>query len=114
MKNVKQLLIGAVLAVTFVACSAEQQNNLGRDVLNLSNTKHYIIVYSLNGTEIFRGEVRGKVTRAEAEQGGGAGGEYVYWFDPTNGKYWQTNMPYIVTTDEARTGILTTPVRRQP
>jgi hypothetical protein len=108
MKQLQQLVIGGALAAVFVACSAEQQNNLGRDVLNLSNTKHYITIYSLNGTEVFRGEVRGKVTRAEPESGAaGSGGEYVYWFDPNNGKYWQTNMPYIVTTDENRTGIRT-------
>ncbi|NJK46297.1 MAG: hypothetical protein HC933_20470 [Pleurocapsa sp. SU_196_0] len=108
--KLRNWLIGGALAFGLMACSAEQQNNLGRDVLNLSNTKHYIVVYSINGTEIFRGEVRGKVTRAES--GSSPGGEYVYWFDPANGKYWQTNMPYIVTTDENRNGLLTTPTRR--
>jgi hypothetical protein len=110
--NVRNWLIGGALALTLAACSAEQQNNLGRDVLNLSNTKHYIIVYSLSGSEIFRGEVRGKVTRAEKGADGGAGGEYVYWFDPASGKYWQTNMPYLVTTDENRAGILTSPIKK--
>ena len=110
--NVKNLILGGVLALGFMACSAEQQNNLGRDVLNLSNTKHYIVIYSLNGTEIFRGEVRGKVTRAEKNTDGSGGGEYVYWFDPANGKYWQTDMPYIVTTDENRAGVLSNPVKR--
>ena len=99
----KVLLAGAIL-VAFTACSAEQQNQIRRDVLNLANQRHYITVYSLNGTEKMRGDVDGKVTRAESGQGNGAGGEYIYWFD-TSGKYYQTNMPYIVTTDANRTGI---------
>jgi hypothetical protein len=100
----KKLLLPAALLVAITACSAEQQNQIRRDVLNLANQRHYITVYSLNGTQVMRGDVDGKVTRAESGQGQGSGGEYVYWFDPS-GKYFQTNMPYIVTTDPQRTGI---------
>ncbi len=102
--NLKLLLIPAALAVVLAGCSAEQQNQIRRDVLNLANQRHYITVYSLEGKEVMRGDVDGKVTRAESGQGNGAGGEYIYWFDP-GGKYYQTNMPYIVTTDANRTGI---------
>jgi hypothetical protein len=108
----KKLLLPLALLGTLAACSAEQQNQIRRDVLNLANQRHYIIVYNLQGGEVMRSEVDGKITRAESGQGGGAGGEYVYWFDPS-GKYFQTNMQYIVTTDANRTGILTSPVRRQ-
>jgi hypothetical protein len=103
-KFMKKLLLPAALLVAITACSAEQQNQIRRDVLNLANQRHYITVYSLNGTQVMRGDVDGKVTRAESGQGQGTGGEYVYWFDPS-GKYYQTNMPYIVTTDPNRTGI---------
>ena len=100
----KLLLLPAALVAVFAACSAEQQNQSRRDVLNLANQRHYITVYSIDGQETMRGDVDGKVTRAESGQGQGTGGEYIYWFDPS-GKYFQTNMPYIVTTDPNRTGI---------
>ena len=100
----KLLLLPAVLVAVLAACSAEQQNQIRRDVLNLANQRHYITVYSIDGQETMRGDVDGKVTRAESGQGQGTGGEYIYWFDPS-GKYYQTNMPYIVTTDANRTGI---------
>ncbi|MEY4529340.1 MAG: hypothetical protein RLZZ156_61 [Deinococcota bacterium] len=100
----KLLLLPVALVAVFAACSAEQQNQIRRDVLNLANQRHYITVYSIDGQETMRGDVDGKVTRAESGQGQGTGGEYIYWFDPS-GKYFQTNMPYIVTTDPNRTGI---------
>ena len=109
LRTIRLAALLAVVAVAGVACSAEQQNQLRRDVLNLANAPHYIVVYALDGREIFRGELNGKVTRAEAN-GAGTGGEYIYWFD-RNGRYWQTNMPYLVTTDPNRTGILTQPVK---
>jgi hypothetical protein len=102
--DAKLLLLPAALVIGFTACSAEQQNQIRRDVLNLANQRHFITIYSLDGTEAMRGDVDGKVTRAESGQGQGTGGEYVYWFDPS-GKYYQTNMQYIVTTDPNRTGI---------
>ncbi len=102
--DAKLLALPVVAILAFTACSAEQQNQIRRDVLNLANQRHYITVYSLDGTETMRGDVDGKVTRAESGQGQGTGGEYVYWFDG-GGKYFQTNMPYIVTTDPNRSGI---------
>ena len=102
--DAKILLLPALLVAVLAACSAEQQNQIRRDVLNLANQRHYITVYSLDGKETMRGDVDGKVTRAESGQGQGTGGEYVYWFD-AGGKYYQTNMQYIVTTDPNRTGI---------
>jgi hypothetical protein len=109
MKNLKFMALAIVAALVFTACSAEQQNTFRRDVLNLANAKHYIVLYGVNGSELFRGELNGKVTRAE-KGADGNGGEYVYWFD-TAGKYWQTNLPYLVTTDSNRTGVLTSPVK---
>lgn len=112
MKELKYLALGLVTALVFTACSAEQQNTFRRDVLNLANAKHYIILYGVNGSELFRGELNGKVTRSDkGDDGSGQGGNYVYWFDPS-GKYWQTNLPYLVTTDNNRTGVLTSPVKR--
>jgi hypothetical protein len=109
MKALKYWGLAIVAAIVFTACSAEQQNTFRRDVLNLANARHYIVLYGVNGSEVFRGELNGKVTRAE--KGESNGGEYVYWFD-TAGKYWQTNLPYLVTTDDKRSGILTSPVKR--
>jgi hypothetical protein len=109
-RNAKWAVVLVAMTLTFASCRAEQQNQIRRQVLDLANVKQYIVVYSLSGSEMFRGEVDGKVTRAESETPG-TGGEYVYWFDAT-GKYWQTSMPYIVTTDNNRTGILSTPVKR--
>ena len=110
MKHLKYWGLAIVAAIVFTACSAEQQNTFRRDVLNLANARHYIVLYGVNSSELFRGELNGKVTRAE-KGADGNGGEYVYWFD-TAGKYWQTNLPYLVTTDNNRTGVLTTPVKR--
>ncbi len=103
-----QLVALAALGAGFVACRSETQNRFRRDVLDLANTRQYIILYSLDGRELFRGEVSGKVTRAEADESGAKGGEYVYWFDP-QGRYYQTTLPYITTTDATRTGVLTRP-----
>lgn len=110
MKHLKYWGLAIATAIVFTACSAEQQNTFRRDVLNLANARHYIVLYGVNGSELFRGELNGKVTRAE-KGADGNGGEYVYWFD-TAGKYWQTNLPYLVTTDDKRTGILTSPLKR--
>ena len=110
MKALKYWGLAIVATIVFTACSAEQQNTFRRDVLNLANARHYIVLYGVNGSELFRGELNGKVTRAEKGDGGN-GGEYVYWFD-TAGKYWQTNLPYLVTTDDKRSGVLTSPVKR--
>ncbi len=110
MKALKYWGLAIGMAIVFTACSAEQQNTFRRDVLNLANARHYIVLYGVNGSELFRGELNGKVTRAE-KGADGNGGEYVYWFD-TAGKYWQTNLPYLVTTDDKRTGVLTSPIKR--
>jgi hypothetical protein len=110
-RNAKWAVLLVAMTLTFASCRAEQQNQIRRQVLDLANVKQYIVLYSLSGAELFRGDVDGKVTRAEGGQGDGAGGEYVYWFDST-GKYWQTSLPYVVTTDNNRTGILSTPVKR--
>ena len=110
MKSLKWLGVGALLLVALASCRAEQQNQFRRQVLDLANVRQYIILYSLNGTEVFRGEVDGKVTRAESDSPG-IGGEYVYWFDPS-GKYFQTSMPYVLTTDANRTGVLTSPIKK--
>ena len=105
------LAMAVVAAVTFTSCRAETQNKFRRQVLDLANTTQYITVYSLSGQEIFRGDVDGKVTRADETSGNttsaGSGG-YVYWFDK-GGRYYQSNMQYIVTTDSKRTGLESTP-----
>lgn len=99
--------LAAFVAIVATACSAEQQNQFRRDTLNIANLPFYITVYSLDGKEVYRGE-GGKVTRASGSEGTGGGGEYVYWFDK-NGRYFQTNMGYIATTDANRTGVTTKP-----
>jgi hypothetical protein len=103
----KYAALAAFIAITATACSAEQQNQFRRDTLNIANLPFYITVYSIDGREIYRGE-GGKVTRASSGEGTGAGGEYVYWFDKS-GRYFQTNMGYIATTDANRGGITSKP-----
>ncbi|HEX2863076.1 MAG TPA: hypothetical protein VHN99_00800 [Deinococcales bacterium] len=105
------LAVAAVAAVTLTGCRAETQNKFRRQVLDLANTTQYITVFSLSGQEIFRGTVDGKVTRADdtsAGQTSPGNGDYVYWFDK-GGRYYQSNMQYIVTTDANRTGLESTP-----
>ncbi len=103
----KYAALAAFIAITATACSAEQQNQFRRDTLNIANVPWYITVFSIDGKEIYRGE-GGKVTRASGGEGTGPGGEYVYWFDKS-GRYFQTNMGYIATTDANRAGITAKP-----
>ena len=109
--NIGLLAMAAVAAVTFTSCRAETQNKFRRQVLDLANTTQYITVFSLSGQELFRGDVDGKVTRADDTSGNTkstSGGDYVYWFDK-GGRYYQSNMQYIVTTDSNRTGLESAP-----
>lgn len=97
----------ALGGIALSACRAETQNQFRRQVLDVANQRWYITLYSLDGAEVFRGEVDGKVTRAESDSPG-TGGEYIYWFDP-RGRYFQSSLPYLTTTDPQRTGQLTSP-----
>lgn len=106
-QKVATAVLLALGPVALGACRAETQNQFRRQVLDVANQRWYITLYSLDGQEVFRGEVDGKVTRAESDSAG-TGGEYVYWFDP-RGRYFQTSLPYLATTDPQRTGQLTTP-----
>jgi hypothetical protein len=110
-RNSKWAVLLVAMTLTFASCRAEQQNQIRRQIIDYANVKQYIILYSLQGAELFRGEVDGKVTRAPGGQGDGPGGEYIYWYD-MSGKQWQSSLPYVVTTDNNRTGILSTPVKR--
>jgi hypothetical protein len=112
MKQLKYWALAIAAAILFTACNAEEQNKFRRDLLGLANARWYIVLYGVNGNEVFRGELNGKVTRADkGDDGSGHGGDYIYWFDPS-GKAWQSDLPYVVTTDNNRTGVLTSPVKR--
>ena len=88
----------AILVLLLAGCRNETQNRIRRSIQDFTNARMYITLYSLDGTEIFRGEVDGKVTRAAAasESGNQAAGAYIYWYDE-RGRYHQTDLPYLVT-----------------
>ncbi len=96
------VLISLALVLLLAGCRNETQNRIRRDLQDYTGSRTYITVYSVNGTPIFSGIVDGQVTRSVSDVNGGAATElssYVYWFDP-DGKYYQTDMPYLLTSRE--------------
>ena len=95
----------AVVAATFVllgsltSCRNETQNRLRRSIQDFTNTRMYVTVYAYGGEVVFEGIVDGKITRSSSTNDGGEAstGSYVYWYDP-EGRYHQTDLPYLVTT----------------
>jgi hypothetical protein len=98
--TVTALAVASVLALS--SCRSEFQNQVRRQVQDFAGATQYITVYSNNGQAVFNGDVDGKVTRAEKGEGG-EGGEYIYWYNKKN-QYYQSNMPYVVTSDTTREG----------
>ena len=102
-----RILLVLLLALVFLAgCRNETQNRIRRDLQDYTGGRTYITVYSVNGTPIFSGIVDGQVTRSVSDVNGGAATElssYVYWFDP-NGEYYQTDMPYMLTSSAPEEG----------
>lgn len=89
----------AVTAMLLLAgCRNETQNRIRRSIQDFTNARMYITLYSLDGAEIFNGQVDGKVTRsaASSESGNTASGSYIYWYDE-RGRYHQSDLPYLVT-----------------
>lgn len=90
-----------ILGMTvLVSCRNETQNQIRRSIQDFTATKMYITLYSLDGSVVFEGDVDGKVTRSTASSDNGSSnsqGEYVYWYDQ-QGRYHQTDMPYLLTT----------------
>lgn len=71
----------------------------------------YITIYTISGEPVFTGIVDGKVTRSSTKQDNSnelASGGYIYWFDE-RGRYYQTDMPYLVTTNNPNDGSRNTP-----
>ena len=101
MRHLRSLTIVLVLlALVLVGCRNETQNRIRRSIQDFTNVRMYITVYSIDGTEIFEGQVDGKVTRASASLEGTndpAAGSYIFWYDE-RGRYHQTDLPYLVTT----------------
>lgn len=84
----RSLFAAVGLALLLGACTPleERLNQVQR---TWDNSEKNVIVYSMDGTAVKTYDIgRSKVTRAEG------GGDYVYFY--ANGKYIQTNMPYIV------------------
>ncbi len=95
------LLIGAL-----ASCRNETQNRIRRDIQDFTGGRMYITLYGLDGTPIYSGTVDGKVTRASgnlANSNENAAGGYVFWFDE-NGQYHQSDLPYLVTSNQRDTG----------
>ncbi|HEX7004616.1 MAG TPA: hypothetical protein VF168_10565 [Trueperaceae bacterium] len=102
----RRIVFGVVLVVLLLAgCRNETQNRIRRNFQDFANTRMYITLYSLDGSEIFEGTVDGKVTRAadSPESGGASGGDYIFWFDD-RGRYHQSDLPYLVTTYDRNDG----------
>lgn len=94
-----------LLVMVLAGCRNETQNRIRRDLQDFTGGTRYVTVYSLDGTPIHQGTVNGQVTRSVSEVVGGAAVEtadYVYWYD-TSGEYFQTNMPYILTSQAPAT-----------
>ena len=84
----RTLLAAAGLALLLGGCTPieERLNQVQR---TWDTSEKNVIVYSMDGTAVKTYDIgRSKVTRAEG------GGDYIYFY--ANGKYIQTNMPYVV------------------
>lgn len=83
-------LAALALPLLLAACAPVEEglNQLQR---TFDNTPKTITLYSLTGEAVKTYDIgRSKVTRA----GGGGTGDYIYFYG--NGKYVQTNLPYLV------------------
>lgn len=95
----RTLVVLLVLTIILSGCRNETQNRIRRNIQDFSNARMYITLYSLDGSELFRGTVDGKVTRASTDGGEGTGaasGSYIFWYDD-RGRYHQSDLPYLVT-----------------
>lgn len=93
----KTFLAVALLSLVLIlgSCRNETQNQIRRNIQDFTGQKMHITLYSLDGKEIYNGQVNGKVTRSDA--GGTTGGYYIYWFDE-KGVYHQTDLAYLLTS----------------
>ncbi|MEB3188049.1 MAG: hypothetical protein VKP72_11495 [bacterium] len=81
------LAIAGLSLVTSCARIDEKLNQLGR---SWDNSPKTVTLFSVSGAPVRTYDIgRSKVTRAE-----GGDGSYIYFY--ANGKYIQTNMPYVV------------------
>lgn len=99
------IIVGLLLLLVALAgCRNETQNRLRRSIQDFTAQRMYITIYSYDGKTVFTGIVDGKVTRSETtSEGGGSGeaqGAYIYWYDE-RGRYFQTDLPYILSTAES-------------
>ena len=96
------VLAAAALTLLLAGCRNETQNQIRRSIQDFSNTRMQVTLYALDGTPVFEGVVDGKVTRAAATSASGgeaAAGAYIYWYDD-QGRYHQSDLPYLVTSYE--------------
>ena len=103
-KSNKYKLFVAIALLSLVlilgSCRNETQNRLRRQIQDFTGQKMYITMYSLDGKELYNGQVNGKVTRSSAklsDGGAAAGGYYIFWYDE-KGVYHQTDLPYLLTS----------------
>jgi hypothetical protein len=91
MKPALFLLLGASLA--FTGCRLEAQDrphgNGNPAAQVVADERHYITLYSLDGTVLFEGVVAGTVDQAA--------GSYIFWYDD-QGRYHQSDLPYLLTS----------------
>lgn len=88
-----------VLIISLAGCRSETQNVIRRNIQDFTGQRMHITLYTINGTPIFEGIVDGKVTRSGRDSSGegAATGSYVFWYDE-QGRYHQTDLPYLVTS----------------
>ena len=99
-RTVPILLVAVALVAVLAGCRNETQNRIRRSIQDFTNQRMYVTIYSYDGKEIFKGQVDGKVTRSSATSEGtgeNSQGYYLYWYDE-RGRYYQTDLPYMLTT----------------
>jgi uncharacterized protein YcfL len=99
-----------VLLISLGGCRSETQNVIRRNIQDFTGQRMYITLYTIDGTPIFEGIVDGKVTRSgrDGSAEGDATGSYVFWYDE-QGRYHQSDLPYLLTSYARTPGTQTTP-----
>ncbi len=103
MRRALLVVISVLLVVGLAGCRNETQNRIRRSIQDFTAQRMFITIYSYDGKVVFSGIVDGKVTRSDTTSEGGSGGEaqgaYIYWYDE-RGRYFQTDLPYLLSTAE--------------
>ncbi len=103
MKRTLLIVVSLLMVLGMAGCRNETQNRIRRSIQDFTAQRMNITIYSYDGKVVFSGVVDGKVTRSGTASEGGTGGDaqgaYIYWYDE-RGRYYQTDLPYLLTTSE--------------